>query len=102
MWLLLSPQAFLDQRGEDYDDCPNFARLVRAASAYAAATRAALLHVNMLKRMQVQRATECERDSGVKAIKPSLESAAADEVCLSPSTVPAIIQGCTALTLQFM
>lgn len=26
--LIVSPQAFLDQRGEDYDDCPDSMRLV--------------------------------------------------------------------------
>ena len=71
-------QAFLDQRGEDYDDCPDLPRLVRRLNAAAFDRQQPGVFTNRRK-TQVQRARECERDSGQRADKPVLQ-APAEEV----------------------
>ena len=48
-WSEAELKAFLDKRGEDYDDCHNFAAFV-------------------------QRAQECERNTGTPAVRPNLQT----------------------------
>ena len=86
---MLAPyQAFLDQRGEDYDDCPDVMRLVTYFPLLCSLTSLLSFQpVTASAKSQVQRAVECERDSGQRAEKPVLQAQATEEVSPTHSLV---------------
>ena len=67
-------QTFLDQRGEDYDDCKSYDNLVRCLLMLHPCTITDLMnqcqHLTHAMCLQVLRAQECEYVSGA-ATKPS-------------------------------
>lgn len=58
--------------------CTWYASFLVAVCGQSGDTRILTIHANL----QVQRAKDCERDSGQRAVKPILQAAAADEVQL--------------------